>query len=533
MSTIYEKTTFTSIVNEILLKKDESWLAFIFKEQKITIGDLKHNVDYFIMNLQKMGIAKGDVIGYSFPNCPETVYLLLALAKMGVCALPLFHMIPPAVRISIFEKSRVKYVICNSAQYTILKEAALQSKTSLRIISTDYSPDIDLTFSEDNSEAVIDESDLDNISEELPFLMASSSGTTGIPKSALFTQGNAAASLKAAYYFAERKDSTGQENYTCVLAFPFSSSGITVSLGMMTAGVTLIFSDDMSPVTYLQLIQQYKSFSMAAPPSYFEGILKLPMLDKFDLSSIKNVMSGMDFFSNKLLNRLCEHFPYISSAGNGYGLVETTNIFMVWKANSRQELVSPTNTLTLVQNIGNEIEVFNSNNITCLAGEDGELRMKGSSNINGYPGNPDESEKAYYNGWFKTGDYVKKISEDKIAILGRRKYVIKRGGRSISPLLIKQVIEKIPKINNAAVVGVPQELYGEMIFAFITRDPGKEVSEGFIMRKCREHLASYMVPDYIIFIDEIPKNPGVGKVNFELLKEKAIEQLQKSGVMND
>lgn len=533
MSNIYHEKTFTSIIVEHLLKRDTSRVAFMFNEQQITVEELNKQTNLFIMNLQKLGINKGDVVGYSFPNSPDAIYTLIALARMGACTIPLFHMIPPMDRVGILLNGRAKIIITDSSQAKVLKEAVTQMKAPLKVITTDECSDSDGTFITDPAQLSMDQSSLDNVEENLPLMIASSSGTTGVPKPVLFTQKNGAASLKSSYELAMPAQYDGKDGYSCMTAFPFSTAGILVVLGMAVAGVSCIFTHDMSPVKFLELIQHYKADSMAAPPAYYEGMLRLPHLTQFELSSVTKVFSGMDFFSNKLIMRLKEKIPTITRAGNGYGLIETTNIFMFWKADNEDELTNPSNVLSLVENVGNEIEVFNTENKPCAVNEEGELRMRGNSNIRGYLANEEVNAQAYHEGWFKTGDFAKKIDNNKIALLGRKKYVIKRGGRSVSPLVVKEVIEKVPGVVSAAVVGVPQALYGEMIWAYVVRVPDIKVTEGEIMRACRENLVNYMVPDNIEFIDEIPKNPGVGKVNIELLKEMAIKGLEKLGGMTN
>lgn len=528
---IHNQNTFTSIIIDNLLKKDPSWTAFTFNEQKIDVKKINKQTDMFIMNLQRLGIKKGDVVGYTFPNSPDAMYIAIALCRMGVCSVPLFHMIPPVGRVGIFLSSGVKLIVTDSSQSKALKDACNQMKTSIKVVTTDECMESDGSFLQTNEQLTLEESVLDTVEEELPLMMASSSGTTGIPKAVLFTQKNGAASLKASIELSMPIQYDGKEGYSCMLAFPFSSPGILVILGMVSAGVSCIFSDNMSPVKFLELIRQYKADSIAAPPAYLERILRLPMAAEFDVSSVNRVLSGMDFFSNQLILRLKEKFPHITRAGNGYGLVETTNIFMTWKANNEQELSSPSNELTLVPDIGNEIEVFNQEDIPCSVGEEGELRMRGNSSIRGYLGNDEENAKAYRDGWFKTGDHVKKLRSDKIALLGRKKYVIKRGGRSVSPLIIKEVVEKVAGIINVAVIGVPHELYGEMIWVYVVPAEGSQITEGEIIKACRENLAAYMVPDNVVFIEEIPVNPGAGKVNFELLKEMSLKELDTMGGM--
>lgn len=523
MNRIRSLTTFSGEIFNFLENSKETWTAMIFNGTPITIGEIKQKTEDYAARLSRMGIKMGDSVGYSFPNKPEAVYLLFALARIGASGVPVFHMTPPAVRMSIFANCRVKAVLTDSSQFPALKAQSEQLPEEVTLISLEDSPG----WIDEISTPTTDLPDVSSIPPSLPAMMGSSSGTTGIPKAVIFSQENAGASLRASAELARPADIGQNGTYSCVLAFPFCSSGILVLIGMMTAGMTLVFSDDLSPATFLQTVQQEKAHAIAAPPAYLEGMLRLPLISGMDLSSVKRVLSGMDFFSNSLIKRLKSYFPNLSSAANGYGLVETTNVFMTWKASSPEEFSKPTNHLQVTDNSENQVEVFNTDDNPCAIGEKGELRMKGLSNIDGYPGNPHATREAYQDGWFKTGDFAEKLDNGIIALLGRSKDIIKRGGRSVSPLLIKKVIEELEGISEAAVVGVPHELYGEMIWGFLISSG--EIKEGDVMRQCRENLPAHMIPDAIRFVDQIPKNPGVGKVNMEELKETAKSELEKTG----
>lgn len=521
MKSIANLSTFNEIIKAQLFSHDQERPALIIDDEVISFGLLRQKVDLFTQNLINLGVRKGSVVGYSMHNCPETYYLLIAISRLGACAVPLFHLIPAPGRISIFLNCRAEIIIASETECKNLKEAAVTMNAPIKVVSLTPCNEADAVLDYEISQIDIEEFVVDTPEVDLPFMMASSSGTTGKQKFVCMTQGNGSSVLKSSCEMAL----PAEERYSCVLAFPLCTSGILVLTGMMLAGVTQIASADMSPIKYLDMIQKWKAGSMAAPPAYFENILQLPMLSNYDTSSIKRIFSGMDFLSNKLIERLRTNFTNISFAAVGYGLVETATVVMIWKAKSTEALNSPTNELYLVESAGNKIEVCNSDGEPLDENIEGELWIQGAGVIKQYAGNIDENKTAFVDGWFRTGDYAKKIGPNKIALLGRRKYLIKRGGKSVSPILVKEVIEKLADVKSAAVVGVPHELYGEMIWAYVVKNETSSLKSGNIMRVCREELPPYMVPDNISFIDAIPKNPGVGKVNFEILIEKAKKEL--------
>ncbi|MGL1934135.1 MAG: acyl--CoA ligase [Fibrobacterales bacterium] len=520
MSDIFSCNTFNDIIENILYTKEGSTELLIINDEIITLDTLKTNVDCYTKKLIALGIKPGAGVGYTLPNCAETFYLILSISRLGAIAVPLFNMIPAQARVGIYLGCRVGHVICSDKECETLTETAQQMHAPFIVLPVS-------SFNDDADEAVsamvIEDHLFKGTDENHPFMMATSSGTTGKPKMVMMSQGAGASVLKSSFEMAMPQGN----NYSCMLAFPLSTSGILVLSGMMMAGVKQISTSDMSPVTYLQQVQKWKADSIAAPPAYYEAILGLPMLGQFDLTSVQGLYTGMDFFPNKLLNRIKDTFTHLNHVGIGYGLIETATVIMVWKAESEADFVNNTNELTMVAGTGNEVGIFNAEGTAVEDGVEGELWIKGKGVIKQYLGNIDENNTAFCDGWFKTGDHAKMIGDNTIALLGRNKYLIKRGGKSVSPVVIKEMVETIPEVLSAAVVGVPHELYGEMVWAYVVKDPQAELKSGAIMRVCRENLAPYMVPDNIIFIDEIPKNPGVGKVNFQQLIDQSKEELTR------
>lgn len=514
-----EKEFFSPIYESDLFPEDLNRVAFIFKESETTYGDIQKQVDIYCANLIAMGVKKGDKVGYTLPNCPDTFYLYMALSRLGACAIPLFHMIPDQGKVGIWANCGARFAVTSAAQLPTLQETAAQMKFPLQFATIDASEAYSFDQAIDTS--TVSSAVITSGGEDLPVMMASSSGTTGTAKYVEMTQKNAATVLKASYELMQPKE----DGYSLVLAFPLSTSGILVCMGMVAAGITMIFSDDMAPHTFLGLVDKYKADAISAPPAYLEAITYIPGVDNLNFDSVKRVYTGMDFFPNKQLKGMRRRFSNLCMAGNGYGLIETSTVLMTWNAESLEDFDNATNRMTPVANIGNEFAVKSAEGKDIPVGDTGELFIKGNSIVKEYYRNSEETEKAFFDGWFRTGDIATAHEDGTISLLGRNKYVIKRGGRSVSPIEISAEINKVEAVLASAVVGVPHQMFGEMVWAFVVTPPGVDLPEGVIMKQCRENLPPYMVPDQITYIDQIPKNPGVGKLNFEKLKEIALEKL--------
>lgn len=500
-------------------------IIMYYNESQISIKMYIDGVDSYVRHLINLGVKPGEVVGYSMPNCPEIFFLFTAIARVGACAVPLFHMIPDAAKADIFNRSRVQIAVVSSAQYESFKEASKKAGSSYQIVTIDKGSECEYSF-----ESSIDNIDLgkalvNGISPDLPLIIASSSGTTGIPKLVAMSQSNIASEVYAAIDLVTPIDSDCITEYKNSIAFPLSTAAIITVIGMVFVNVPIIFSQDVSPLRFLELMSKWKSQGLSAPPAYFEAILSLPMLDSFDLTNVKVIAGGMDFISPSLVRRMKEKFINVQCFANGYGLIETSNVFMVCKQTIEEGYDKPTGMMRICNGTSNTIEVRDEDGNLVPVGREGELCVRGSNVVKGYLNNPDESKRSFVDGWFKTGDIVRNEGDGLITLLGRRKYLIKRGGKSVSPIFVQDHLNKIEGVENSGVVGVPHQLYGEMIWAFIVVKNGFGLGLKDIMKYVRKELPNYMVPDQISFIEEIPKNSGVGKVDFEKLKEMALIEL--------
>jgi acyl-CoA synthetase (AMP-forming)/AMP-acid ligase II len=486
-------------------------------ERAITLGELQKGVDNYTRQLIALGIQPGAVVGYTLPNCPEVFYIFLAISRLGGCALPMFPMTPDRVKADVFKKAQARLVVTTAAQLGPLQEAAAQIGAEYPLVTLEsWATPADIDLAAHSFPVAV---------PQQPLLLTTSSGTTGIPKSVLLTQGNIASEIRAAGELATPFNLNDTGTYTTLMAFPLSTAALIVTLGMLFARAPMIFSSDLSPVKFLQLLTYWQVNNLAAPPSYYEAILQLPILDQFDLRSVKRVTTGMDFFSPSLRQRLLDRFVNVNSFANGYGLIETSDVIMVCKAANVEEFTGPGNVMQLIENVGNMLEVRDENGQPVLVGGEGELFFKGPNVVNGYLGNPTATAESFVDGWLKTGDIARYVGPGQITLLGRRKYLIKRGGKSVSPVVVQNHINELPGVKDSAVVGVPQPLYGEMVWAFIVRAENSAIELKDVMRHCRAELPNYMAPDQVSFIPEIPKHPGVGKVNLEKLKEIAANDL--------
>ena len=157
--------------------------------------------------------------------------------------------------------------------------------------------------------------------------------------------------------------------------------------------------------------------------------------------------------------------------------------------------------------IGNEMAVFDEEDQPVADGELGEIVLRGPNICKEYFKNPDATAKAFANGWFHTGDIGYRDADGFFYIADRKSDMIIRGGENIYPREIDDLLFTHPAIASAAVIGVPDELYGEEVAAFVVLKDGTTTTAGDIITFCKQHLADYKCPKTVHFLDEIPKGP--------------------------
>jgi acyl-CoA synthetase (AMP-forming)/AMP-acid ligase II len=514
-----QSTDFRSLYRQWAASHRPADAAFRFNDREVTCGELQADVDRHVRRLLELGVGPGTGVGYTLPNCPEVMTLFLAVCRVGAYAIPLFPMIPDQVKVGIFTAGRAKIVITSTRQEGALSAAAAQQHAAFTVVTIE-------SFGIGTDAAPMDDAALAPVFPPMPAMAAASSGTTGVPKTVMLTRLNIASSIRCAADMARSEKGDVYPDHSSVAAFPLSTSGILVCTGLLFAGVVLIFSDDMSPKKFMELVGHWNARSMSAPPSFFEAILALPDIDRYNRSTVTGIMTGMDFFSPRLMARLKEKFPAITSLANGYGLVETSTVFMVKHADDINNWSADTNAFRLDPSSGNEVTLRDATGNPVQPGAEGELWVRGPSVVKEYAGNPQATAASFSEGWFKTGDVARQISETSVELLGRNKYLIKRGGKSVSPLSVQEQVDKVDGVVESAVVGVPHPLYGQMIWVFVVARGETAGLEKLIRMQCRNELPNYMAPDMVRFIERIPKNPGVGKLDVEKLIAMAAGELE-------
>jgi len=258
----------------------------------------------------------------------------------------------------------------------------------------------------------------------------------------------------------------------------------------------------------VSLIKERGATGFIGIPSMYGAMLKLRNVSPGDLRSLRYAVSGGEPLPDDISQRFLDRFGVLIN--EGYGLTETSpvsNMCQPW-AYKRHSVgpVLPDLDLKIVRHEGERAGTYAG------VDEEGEVRFRGPNVMRGYYKRPDLTAAVFdERGYFRTGDIGKVCADGHLYITGRIKEMMIVGGENVFPREIEEVLNKHAMVHASGVIGVPDEMRGEVPVAFVELDEGAEFDERTLRAWCREHLAGYKVPKHVRCVEKLPRNP-TGKI---------------------
>jgi len=488
--------------------------AIIFKNNVITFIQLRDYVFKLAGGFTDSGIKKGDKVAIYLPNCPEYIFSYLALFSIGVVVVPLDFMLTEGEIINFINHSESSTLIAKEKRdinFKNIKETCAYLKKVVILGESEVNDtlkDGDLSW----HSALKNDSSLpkQDISDEDYSSIFYTSGSTGHPKGVLLTYGHLDNPVKCIDHFLHPSD---KDSYLCA-GVPFSHiGGLDYMLFMLYFGSTLVLMDRFHPLEALKNLEKYKITIFCIVPAMFVAILSLKECDKFDLSSLRYPVVFGAPSSPVLLKRFHKLCPNACLL-NGWGMTET----------AAPNTYSPPD-ISKIDSIGKfgagmEAKIIDEQGNTMTQGEKGELWVKGEAIMVGYYKEEDLTRQVITeDGWLQTGDIARCDKGGLFYLVGRKKEMIKVAGEIVFAPEVETVVHRHPKVQEVAVVGIPDKLRGEVPKAFIVCREGETCSEEEIRYFCRDHIAHFKVPHFVEFRGSLPKTTS-GKIDKEFLKNK-------------
>jgi len=283
-------------------------------------------------------------------------------------------------------------------------------------------------------------------------------------------------------------------------------------------GRTLAILPQFDPQAWLEAVQRERVTHSFVVPTMLKRIMEHPDLNKYDLSSLKLITYGAAPMPYDVVRRAVDIFD--CGLMNAYGQTESTSTLTYLGPDDhripREEGPEREQKLRRLRSVGRAMDdvaivIMDDRNEVRPPGEEGEICVSGARLMREYHKQADETAQAIVEGWLHTGDVGYLDEDGYLFITGRKKDLIIRGGENISPGEIEDVLEEHPKIEEAAVIGVPDSDWGEVVKAVVVPKSGAPPSPEELIAFCKERLASYKAPAYVAVVGELPRNP-LGKV---------------------
>ena len=466
--------------------------VFLFSEadgRTWTYSEFDRAVNRTANLLLKNGIAKGDVVSLLLPNSAEYILAYFACFKIGAVAGPIN---------SLLKSDEIEYVVTNSESKLILINSQFTATAG-----SSLPPAI---IFDDAAEAAANESEElepTNIAPDDDAIIIYTSGTTGKPKGCQLSHRNLIANARQ---IAEWMNFGENDRLLTVMPLFHMNAVSVTTMTALYAGASTVISPKFSASRFWDIIDEYKITSFGSVATMLSMLLANES-KKHVSNSLRFAMCGSAPVPAEVLRKFEETFGCL--VVEGYGLSESTcrSTF-----NPPNEYRRPG---SCGKPIGNEMKIVDENDKELPDGELGEIVLRGENIFKSYYKNPYATQKAFAGGWFHTGDIGYRDSDGFFYIADRKSDMIIRGGENIYPREIDDVLYKHPAIAEAAALGIPDDLYGEEVTAFVVLQNGVDASAEQIIDFCREHLADFKCPKTVHFVDQIPKGP-TGK----LLKRK-------------
>jgi long-chain acyl-CoA synthetase len=465
---------------------------FLFSEadkRQFTYKEFEAAVMRTASMLAANGVRKGDVVSLLLPNSVEYVIAYFACWQLGALAGPINSLLKSQEIAYVISNSEAKALLVNSEYLQVIEPIQQELSTVIRFDNE----------AEATGEYLPDAQPAANIDLDHEAIIIYTSGTTGKPKGCLLTHGNVIANARQ---ITDWLGFTEQDRLLTIMPLFHMNAVSVTTMSALYAGGSTVVSPKFSASRFWQIISDYQITSFGSVATMLSMLLHtypdgVPSGLKTD--QLRFAMCGSAPVPAEVLRRFEETFNCL--VVEGYGLSESTCRSTFNPPDQRRRPGS------CGLPIGNEMRVVDEEDREVLNGELGEIVLRGENILKGYYKNDAANDTAFRNGWFHTGDIGYRDADGFFYIVDRKSDMIIRGGENIYPREIDEVLYEHPDVAAAAVVGVPDSLYGEEVAAVVVLKPGAETSQQEVIDYCKGRLADFKCPKTVHFLKDIPKGP--------------------------
>jgi len=454
--------------------------ALIVGEHRVTFADLDRMSSAAARHFETVGINRGDCVALHLTNGVDIVVAYFACFKSGAIALPIN---------TRFKSQEIEYVLRHAGAVAYTGQPELAKEI------LEWPDHIRVRYVDGELVRLKPDATYDTVSnDDDPAAVLYTSGTTARPKGVTHTQRTLMAMAESS------AELLGDPNDVGLIPLPMVHMAALLGLvSAVRAGITIVTAPQFDPNVYLDAIERHRTTAMTGMPVFYRALAEAQRQKPRDVRSMRMYAVGGDSVPTALQDQFMQLFgrPLVEVYGLSEVVPVTMNPVDDVRCGSLGRLAS-----------GVSVRIV-----------DGELWVRGPGVFVGYWNNADATTQAFRDGWFLTGDLAHEDADGFFWFDGRKKEIIVRGGSNISPQEVEEAIYQHPAVLEVAVVGAPDEQWGEVVIAAVALRDGHTVTEPELLAFVRERLSLYKCPERLLFMPALPKGP-TGKVLRRAIKEK-------------
>ena len=479
--------------------------------------------DRLAAGLARLGVGKGARVAVLARNSHGFAALRFALARLGAVLVPINFMLKAEEVAYILRHAGAQMLATDSGLAALARSAA---KLDTQVRQFVWLPSEEPS---EPAEGMVRFDELIERRESPPAVdlhggelaqIVYTSGTESMPKGAMLTH-----DAVIWQYASCAVDASIASHDVMLHALPlYHCAQLDVFLGpALYVGASSIVTAKPTPENLLPLIAQHRITSFFAPPTVWISLLRSPLFDQVDLSSLRKGYYGASIMPVEVLRELARRLPGVGF-WNLYGQTEIAPLATM--LGPEDQLRKPGSCGRAVLNV--ETRVVDDAMRDVQPGEVGEIVHRSPHLMLGYFHDEERTRAAFEGGWFHSGDLATIDEEGYITVVDRKKDMIKTGGENVASREVEEMIYRLPQVSEVAVVGVPHPRWVEAVVAVIVPKAGQALSEAEVLAHCQQHLAGFKAPKAVVFAEALPKNPS-GKLLKRELRQRYQSRFAEAG----
>lgn len=490
------------------LRRRPDATALICESRRYSYREMEERVSQYAQAFEAQGLGRGDGLAVLAANRVEVIFANWAAQSLGMRYTPLHPKGSEEDHLYILDHAEIAALIVDAQSFDA-RGRALQAKSKVRRFFT-IGGEYGLNLRGEAEALAPRPVEVKARPEDISNLYFTG-GTTGRPKGAVHRHLsiNTAAILSLAFW-------DWPEDVRFLIATPISHAAGGMLTPTLLKGGSFHILPAFDPKTFLETIQRERITATFMVPSMIYDLLDKARLEDYDLSSLQMVIYGASPISPARLREAIERIgPKFCQL---YGQTEAPNLIS-YLSREDHDLSRP----HLLESCGVatpyiDVKVFKEDGSEAAAGEAGEICVRGPLVMDSYWKNPEETAKAFKDGWLRTGDVARRDAQGYLYVVDRIKDMVISGGFNIFTREVEDCLVQHPAVSAAAVIGVPHPRWGETVAAFVALRPGMQVSAEDLIALVREKKGAVQAPKMLKFVDALPLT-AIGKVDKKALRE--------------